>query len=213
MKASYAWISSLVPGLDANPEQLGARLTCSGLEVEEISVYGPASTCVVIAEVRGVAPHPTRERLSLVTVDRGGAEQTVVCGAPNVPEPGRKVVLAPLGAVLPAVGLTVAPRAIAGVDSEGMLCSEVELGLVEGAGKGDGIMVLPAGFEAANGTTLAKALPASHDTIFEIGVTPNRPDALGHVGLAREVAALYGLPFDPAPAGCAAAGSRRHAHR
>ena len=199
MKASYAWISSLVPQLKASPEALAARLTCSGLEVEEISVYGAASRAVVVAEVVKLAPHPTRARLSLVTVDRGGATQTVVCGAPNVPPPGRKVVLAPLGAVLPGAGLTVAPRTIAGVMSEGMLCSEVELGLVAGAGKGAGILVLPAGFGAANGTSLSQALPASCDTIFEIGVTPNRPDALGHIGLAREVAALYALPFQPPP--------------
>src|SRR5581483_4402779 len=122
-----------------------------------------------------------------------GSSQEVVCGAPNVPEPGGLVVLAPLGTHLPAKGMTIERRAIAGVPSEGMLCSEAELGLGD---DGDGILVLPAG-TAAPGTPLARALPAARDTVFEIGLTPNRPDCLGHVGLAREAAALFGVPFDP----------------
>ena len=85
-----------------------------------------------------------------------------------------------------------------------MLCSEAELGLGD---DGDGILVLPPGTPRP-GTPLAKALPAARDTIFEIGLTPNRPDGLGHVGLAREAAALFGVPFAPP-----AAASRRRATR
>lgn len=199
MRASYSWLRSLVPGLTASAREVAERLTRAGLEVEETVEYGAASRHVVIAEVRRVERHPKHEKLSLVTVDRGGAEQTVVCGAPNVPAPGRKVVLAPLGTHLPAIGMTIASRPVGGVTSEGMLCSENELGLVSGGGKGEGILVLPEGFEAPTGTPLAVALPATHDFVFEIGVTPNRPDALGHVGLARELAALYELPFAPPP--------------
>ena len=87
-------------------------------------------------------------------VDRGGPQQEVVCGAPNVPEPGRLVVLAPLGAHLPAKNVTIAKRAIAGVESEGMLCSEDELGLGDDH---DGIIVLPADATAQPGTKLSAA--------------------------------------------------------
>lgn len=103
--------------------------------------------------------------------------------------------LAPLGTHLPAKDLTIEHRSIAGVPSEGMLCSEAELGLGHDAG---GILVLPSGTSAA-GVSLAHALPASHDTILELNLTPNRPDALGHFGLAREVAALFRVPFAPDP--------------
>ena len=203
MKASYRWLKALVPQLPASPAELAERLTRAGLEVEALAEYGAGTESVVVAEVRKVEPHPSRDKLRLVTVDRGGAEQRIVCGAPNVPEPGGLVALASVGTTLPAVGLTLTPREIGGVKSEGMLCSEVELGLVArkpsagegGAHAGDpGILVLPKG-SARAGTPLREAVPSVNDWILDIGVTPNRPDALGHVGLAREAAALYGLAF------------------
>jgi phenylalanyl-tRNA synthetase beta chain len=115
-----------------------------------------------------------------------------VCGAPNVPDAGGLVVLAPIGTYLPGPALTIERKEFAGVPSEGMLCSEAELGLGDDA---DGILVPPSG--AAAGTTLSKAFPAARDVVLEIGVLPNRPDALGHIGLAREAAALFGVPFEP----------------
>jgi len=196
MKASYTWLRSLVPGLDVSAEEAGERLTRAGLELEELVEFGVASPHCVIAQVDKVEKHPKRDKLTLVTVERGGGKQTIICGAPNVPAPGGKVVLAPLGTVLPEAGFTIEPREIAGVVSEGMLCSERELGLVGGSGKGEGIMVFPDTFEVAPGTPLSQALPGSHDHILDIGVTPNRPDALGHVGIARELAALFELPFE-----------------
>jgi phenylalanyl-tRNA synthetase beta chain len=200
MRASYRWIQSLVPGLTASPEDLAARFTAAGLEVEGVEVWGAAARACVVTRVVSTRPHPSRSGLTLVTVDRGcGAPLEVVCGAPNVPGPGGLVVLAPLGASLPAKGVTIERRTIAGVTSEGMLCSEAELGLSD---DGAGILVLPPG-SAEPGTPLADAIPEAHDTIYEIGLTPNRPDGLGHVGLAREAAALYGLPWSmprPAPA-------------
>ena len=153
----------------------------------------------MVAEVKQIEPHPRREKLQLVTVDRGGGVlQRVVCGATNVPAPGGLVCFAPLGTTLPAVGMTLTPRDIGGVVSEGMLCSEREMGLV-GEGKKDddhGILVLPPG-TARPGTPLREAVPAVHDWIYELDLTPNRPDALGHVGLARDAAALYGRAFAP----------------
>lgn len=191
MKASYQWLRELVPQLTASPTELAARITAAGLEVEGITEYGVASESCVVARVVSMRPHPSKSGLRLVTVDRGGAQQELVCGASNVPDPGGLVVLAPLGAHLPAIDLTIGKRAIGGVDSEGMLCSEVELGLGEGH---EGILVLPPG-TAEPGTPLSKAVPRARDTIFEIGLTPNRPDGLGHVGLAREICALYGFSF------------------
>jgi phenylalanyl-tRNA synthetase beta chain len=195
MKASYAWLKALLPGLTASPKEVGERLTMAGLEVEGVAEYAVASPRVVVAEVKKVERHPKAESLTLVTVDRGGGTQTVVCGAPNVPAPGGRVVLAPLGAELPVAGITVARREIRGVASEGMLCSENELGLVAGGGKGEGILILPA--DAAVGTPLANAIQGTHDFVIDVSVSPQRPDVLGHVGLARELAVLYGLDFAP----------------
>jgi phenylalanyl-tRNA synthetase beta chain len=191
MKASVRWLRELLPTLDASPKAIAERLTHGGIEVESSHVYGAGTDACIVVQVTGVRPHPTKSGLRLVTVTRGGgSSQEVVCGAPNVPDPGGLVVLAPLGAHLPAKDLTIAPRAIGGVTSEGMLCSESELGLSDEHG---GIIVLPAG--TAPGTSFAAAFPNAHDIIFEIGLTPNRPDCLGHVGIARELAALLGVPF------------------
>ncbi|MBL9021544.1 MAG: phenylalanine--tRNA ligase subunit beta [Myxococcales bacterium] len=199
MRASYNWLRELLgPAFQVPASDLAERLTRAGLEVESQHAYGAACAHVHVARVVSKEAHPARPKLGLVTVELGGGRtQKVVCGAPNVPEPGGLVVLAPLGTHLPAKGLTLEPKDIGGVTSEGMLCSEAELGLRISGGEG-GILILPPG-TAEPGTTLASAIPASCDVVFEIGLTPNRPDGLGHMGLAREIAALYGLPFSPAP--------------
>ncbi len=161
-----------------------------------MQAYGAASLACVVARVTAVRPHPTKSGLRLVSVDRGandGKALEVVCGAPNVPPPGGLVVLAPLGAHLPAKNVRIERRDIGGVASEGMLCSEAELGIGD---HGEGILTLPDAL-AAPGTPLATAIPATNDVIFEINLTPNRPDGLGHHGLAREAAALYGLAWAP----------------
>jgi phenylalanyl-tRNA synthetase beta chain len=196
VRASYQWIRQLAPGLDADEKTLAERLTSAGLEVEGMTAYGAGAESCVLAWVVSTRPHTKKSGLRLVTVDRGGGTQEVVCGAPNVPDPGGVVVLAPLGTHLPAKGMTIARREIAGVVSEGMLCSEAELGLSDDAA---GILVFPPGF-AEPGAKLVDTIPEVRDTLFEIGLTPNRPDGLGHVGLAREAAALFGVPWKmPAP--------------
>jgi len=167
MKASCLWLRELVPAIDPalTPRDIAARLTSVGLEVEGFTEYGAGAESCVVVQVTGVRPHPTKSGLRLVTVTRGqGSSQEVVCGAPNVPEPGGLVVLAPLGVHLPAKDLTIAPRAIGGVTSEGMLCSESELGLSD---EHDGIIVLPPG-TAEPGTPLSVAIPNARDTILEI---------------------------------------------
>jgi phenylalanyl-tRNA synthetase beta chain len=193
MKASVRWLRELCPQLPDDAAALAARLTAAGLEVESSQPFGLGVEACIVGGVVSTRPHPSRTGLRLVTVDRGGAQQEVVCGAPHVPDAGGLVVLAPLGAHLPAKGVTIERRTIAGVASEGMLCSEAELGLGDDA---SGILVLSGG-SATPGASLVQALPAAQDTVLDIALTPNRPDGLGHVGLAREAAALFGVPFAP----------------
>ncbi len=195
MKASYHWIRTLVPGLAASAAELGARYTAGGVEVEAIHELGAGAEACILAWVVSSRVHPTKSGLKLVTVDRGGSVQEVVCGAPNVPAPGGVVVLAPLGTHLPAKGMTIARREIGGIVSEGMLCSEAELGLSDDAA---GIIVFPNGY-AEPGARFMDVVPEARDSIFEIGLTANRPDCLGHIGLAREAAALVGLTWSPPP--------------
>jgi phenylalanyl-tRNA synthetase beta chain len=193
MKASVRWLRELCPQLPDDANALAARFTDAGLEVEAIHEFGSGAEACVVAAVVSIRPHPSRRGLRLVTVDAGRSRQEVVCGAPNVPEPGGLVVLAPLGAHLPAKAMTIERREIAGVPSEGMLCSEAELGLGDDA---DGILVL-ADSKAPAGAGFATAFPLARDTILELGLPANRADGLGHLGLAREAAALFGVPFTP----------------
>lgn len=195
MKASVRWLRELCPQLPDDAGRIGARFTAAGLEVEATEGFGIAAESCLVASVLAVRPHPSRSGLRLVTVHEGLSQREVVCGAPNVPDPGGLVVLAPLGVELPAKGLKIERRSIGGVSSDGMLCSEAELGLSDDA---EGLLVLPPGV-AAPGARLADALPFARDTILELSLTPNRPDALGHVGLAREAAALFGVPFIAPP--------------
>jgi phenylalanyl-tRNA synthetase beta chain len=196
MKASYRWIAELLPSLTLSPLEVGELFSSAGIAVDGLSELGEGTAAIVLATVVNVEPHPARDKLRLVTVDRGDIQQRVVCGASNVPEPPGQVCFAPLGSHLPAVAMTLTSREIGGIVSEGMLCSEVELGLAAFPRKDEdhGLLVFPAGF-APPGTPLRKALPAVHDWILELDLTPNRGDALGHVGLAREVSALTGSTF------------------
>lgn len=191
MKASYAWLKELTE-LELTASEMAERLTRAGLEVEGIHPHGTELANVVVAEVRGKRPHPTRDRLNLVTVFDGTREREVVCGAPNVPEAGHRVALADVGAVLPG-GFRIEPREVAGVLSEGMLASEKELGI---GAEADGILVFDASMAGKPGTPLATAL-ALEDFVLEISLTPNRPDCLGHLGLARELCMLAGEAFLP----------------
>jgi phenylalanyl-tRNA synthetase beta chain len=205
MKISFNWLRELVtlpPGVTA--DAVAARLTLAGLEVESIERRGRDLGGVVVAEVLGRKPHPGSDKLSIVRVRAGASEEDVVCGAPNVPAPGGRVAWAPPGARLPG-GITLARKEVRGVSSPGMLCSEVELGIGHEDDKtaGDGILILSP--DAPSGAELSSHLGVL-DEILEVNVTPNRPDALSHVGIAREVAALFETTFrmpaiDEVPAG------------
>ena len=186
MKISLNWLRELVelpPGTDA--ERIAAALTDQGLEVEGIETKGRALSGVVVAEVLGIRPHPGADKLRIVSVTAGSRQEDVVCGAPNVPPPGGRVCWAPPGARLPG-GKTLEAREVRGVLSPGMLCSEIELGLSEAA---EGILILSP--SAMPGDEVAKVVGAIDD-VLEVNVTPNRPDALSHIGIARELAAHFG---------------------
>jgi len=191
MKVSFNWLRELValkPGVTA--DSVAQQLTLVGLEVESIERRGRDVAGVVIAEVRGSRPHPGSDKLTLVRVVAGAQqdESEVVCGAKNVPGPGGKVAWAPPGATLPG-GRKLERKDVRGVSSPGMLCSEVELGISEAS---DGILILSP--DAPVGADLAGHIGLL-DEVLEVNVTPNRPDALSHAGIAREVAALFGAPW------------------
>jgi phenylalanyl-tRNA synthetase beta chain len=188
MKASCNWLTE-ISGIDASHTDMAERLTRGGLEVEGTHRFGAGLDGVIVAEVREKKPHPTREKLTLVTVFDGQREVEVVCGASNVPDKGGRVALVTVGTTLGDI--TITPRELGGVVSHGMLASEKELGIGH---DGDGILVLEGAPKA--GRAIADAL-GLRDTVLEINVTPNRPDALGHLGLARELSVLFGVPFAP----------------
>src|SRR5512142_2000834 len=195
MRVSLRWLRELLPELPKDTEIIGARLTSMGLAVDGVDDFGEHLRALQVVAVRAISPHPKRDQLRLVDVDPGnGVVQRVVCGAPNVPAPGGLVVLAPLGARLPGMDAPLGARDIGGVRSEGMLCSEQELGVTD---KSEGILILPTG-AAAPGSSVLDALPELDDVIYELDITPNRPDALGHIGIARDLAASFKLAFGPA---------------
>ncbi|MFT4860339.1 MAG: phenylalanyl-tRNA synthetase beta chain [Algoriphagus sp.] len=177
--------------LTESPEEIGALLTQSGLEVEGIEAYESIKgglAGIVIGEVLTCEKHPDADKLKLTTVDIGQPEPSqIVCGAPNVAK-GQKVLVATIGATLyPTEGdsFQIKKAKIRGQASEGMICAEDELGL----GKSHaGIMVLDTGLP--NGTPASKLIEVGLDHILEIGLTPNRADAASHLGVARDLKAL-----------------------
>jgi phenylalanyl-tRNA synthetase beta chain len=193
MKISFDWLKDFIK-TDLSPEKVSEILTDTGLEVEKLERFEMAPgglNGVVVGHVRKVVPHPDADRLRVTTVDVGADELlTIVCGAPNVAE-GQKVLVATVGSVLhPEEGepLKIKRAKIRGVESAGMICAEDELGI----GKShEGIMVLPA--HAPVGKEAAEFLDLSDDWVFEIGLTPNRTDAFGHFGVARDLAARINL--------------------
>jgi len=184
MKVSLKWLRDYVD-IKLPPEELAERLTMSGLEVKGIQTTGETWDKVVIGEVTALDPHPNADRLKLATVDIGTEQVTTVCGAPNI-ELGQRVPFAHVGARLidphTEEAVQLKPAKIRGVASEGMVCSEKELGISDSH---EGILVLPS--EAPIGTSLGDYLG---DVIFDFDVTPNRPDCLSVIGIVREIAAL-----------------------
>jgi phenylalanyl-tRNA synthetase beta chain len=183
MKFSENWLRELVE-IKADRAQLAHALTMAGLEVEELTPLGESLDGVVVAEIVAAEKHPQADRLQVCKVDAGQGEPLqIVCGAPNA-RVGIKVPLATVGASLPG-GIAIKAAKLRGVESFGMLCSAKELGIDNDA---SGLLELPA--DAPVGQSLAAYLGLP-DASIELNLTPNRPDCLGMLGLAHDVAALF----------------------
>lgn len=197
MKLPYGWLKEFVP--EAPPVgETAALLTGGGLKVDSVKPFTTAHEGIVVGEVVRVERHPNADRLTLCTVEAGGAAFEVVCGAPNV-RAGRKYPFAQPGARLPG-GRTIGAAKIRGVASQGMLCSAAEVGA---GGDADGLLELDA--KSVPGDPY---VPHPDEWVLDLEVTPNRGDALSVLGVARQLAALLGtswkLPGDrvpPAPGG------------
>ncbi|WP_319549270.1 phenylalanine--tRNA ligase subunit beta [Desulfogranum marinum] len=191
MNISINWIKDYVDlPKDISPEELGVKFTLATCEVEGVETTGAHLEQIKVVEITTIEPHPDADKLRLVSFNTGEDEKRVVCGAPNV-EVGKKVPFASVGVTLPG-GFTLTPKKIRGVESAGMLCSEVELGL---SGDHSGLMILPE--DATVGQTLAEHLGATSDILFDIdnkSIT-HRPDLWGHYGMAREFAAVFNKPL------------------
>lgn len=191
MKISYNWLQEFID-LDLSPEELADKLTLIGLEVEEIEEFGSTLEGVIVGEVLETKAHPNADRLKVCTIDLGEEKVQIVCGANNVAE-GQKVPVATVGSTLPiklddGSFLTLRKAKLRGEESHGMICAEDELGL---GTDHDGIMVLDPSLET--GTPISDIFDLYQDTIIEIAITPNRPDATCHLGVARDIAAALDL--------------------
>jgi phenylalanyl-tRNA synthetase beta chain len=187
MFVSLRWLRDYVD-IDLAPAALADRLTMAGLEVDAIRETAPDFSRVVVAKILSLKPHPDSEKLSLCEVTTGADILPIVCGATNI-QVGNVVPLALVGAAIPG-GYTIKSSRIRGELSEGMLCSEEELGI--GPDR-SGIMLLPS--ELTPGQDLIDALDL-RDVILDIGITPNRSDCLSVIGVAREIAAITGETQD-----------------
>lgn len=186
MLLSLRWLREFVP-YEGTAAALGDSLTMVGLELDGLSRPYEALRPIVVGYVAECGPHPEADKLSVCRVDVGDEVLDIVCGAPNVAQ-GQKVAVIKVGSSLPD-GLTIKKAKLRGQPSNGMICSERELGISE---EHNGIMVLPQ--DAKVGSLLLDALELD-DEILDISVTPNRGDCLSVLGLAREVAAITGLPL------------------
>jgi phenylalanyl-tRNA synthetase beta chain len=186
MKISLKWLKDYID-LTVSSNDLANRLMMSGNEVKAVETKGANWDHVMIGQILAVNPHPNADRLRLATISTGKEEHTVVCGAPNL-NIGDRIVFATLGAELndghTGQRIRLKPAKIRGVESKGMICSEMELGISQNH---EGILVLPA--DAPLGAALSDYMG---DTVIDLDVTPNRPDCLSVIGIARETSALTG---------------------
>ncbi|MCP3678687.1 MAG: phenylalanine--tRNA ligase subunit beta, partial [Deltaproteobacteria bacterium] len=186
MKASFNWLSEFVD-IELTPTEVADALTMAGLEVETVEEVGAEFHGVTVAQILSIEKHPNADRLSLCNIKSDDARRKIVCGATNIAV-GQRVPLALPGAVLPG-GMEIKRTTIRGVGSEGMICSAVDLGLGDDT---SGIMILED--DAPLGMDLSDYLGLK-DYIFDIGVTPNRSDCFGILGIARDIAAITGRPL------------------
>ena len=181
MKFTLSWLKEFLE-TDASLAQISEKLTALGLEVEEIIDNSASLKEFIVAEILEATQHPNADKLRVCKVADGAGERQVVCGAPNA-RAGIKVVLATEGIKIPANGMVIKKSAIRGVESNGMLCSNEELGL---AGDSAGIIELPASAKVGESAIYALGVD---DPVIDIAITPNRADCLGVYGIARDLAA------------------------
>ncbi len=183
MKISLNWLNEYIDIENIDPEEVLEKLTVGGLEVDTVVNHSKQLENIVVGFVKEKKKHPDADKLSVCIVSDGIRDYNVVCGAPNV-EAGQKVAFAKVGAVIPMNGMKLKKAKIRGEISEGMICAEDELNLGEDH---TGIIVLDD--ELPAGIPLAEALELN-DVIAEIDITPNRSDALSHIGVARDLSAI-----------------------
>ncbi len=184
MKISLNWLKDYIDLSGIAVSEIADKLTMSGLEVEEVINQNEIYKDFIVGYVKEKQKHPNADKLSLCTVSTGKEEFQVICGAPNV-DSQQKVVFAPIGTIIPKGNFKIGKAKIRGIESFGMICSEAELELSDNH---SGIMILSD--ELKEGTPITEALDLN-DVILEIGITPNRPDALSHIGVARDLAAIF----------------------
>jgi phenylalanyl-tRNA synthetase beta chain len=190
MKFSVNWLREFVD-LPENPEEIAELLTRAGIETKNIEAGGAQVDKVIVSQITASSRHPNADRLTVCEVDdASGTKRQIVCGATNYKVSDR-VPLALPGAKLPN-GTEIRKSKLRGVESEGMLCSPIELGLGDDA---SGLLILPP--DAKIGTPIGDLFP--EDTILDVEITPNRGDLLSHFGLAREIAALTGKKLKSTP--------------
>ena len=194
MKVSLEWLSEFVDISDLSEEEIIHALTMSGLEVEEVIKSGAKFTNIQTARINKISMHPNADKLHLVEVDLGNQTKTVVCGAQNIAE-GQIIPYASVGSKVlsrkTGEEYELTPAVIRGIESQGMLCSQDELGL-EGLQDEDGILILNRLYDDIKlGTKLEDLLHIKEDTIIDVSPTPNRGDEMSVIGVAREIAALF----------------------
>ena len=202
MKISLEWLNEYVDLSDVTPEQIAHELTMSGLEVEEIEKTGPKFSNIRVAKIQLIEQHPNADKLHLVTVDLGTETKTVVCGAQNIKE-GQIIPYASVGSKVldrkTGEQFELTPAKIRGVESQGMLCSQDELGL-ENMQEEDGILILNKLYSNLTlGDSLEKVLDIKEDIVFDVAPTANRGDEMSVIGIARELCAIFNkkLQFSP----------------
>ncbi len=179
MNVTLNWLKTYI-NFDFSPRELAERLTMLGIEVESVKQLSAALEGVVIGKVTSIKPHPNADKLVLCQVDIGEIDALqIVCGAPNVYE-GMFAPVATIGTEL-STGITIKRAKLRGEESHGMLCSEKELGISDEAA---GLMELSS--DLSVGSSLTKALGLD-DVVFELEITPNRPDCLSMIGVVREI--------------------------
>ena len=198
MQVSYEWLNEYIELSGITPEEIAHNLTMSGLEVEEIEYKKPSFSDIKTAKIIKIDTHPNADKLHLVTLDLGGIEKVVVCGAQNI-EVGQIIPYASVGSKVldrkTGEQFELTPAVIRGVESQGMLCSQDELGLT-GMQDEDGILILNRIFDEVElNQPLEKVLNLSDEIIFHTAPTANRGDEMSVIGIARELSALFNRPM------------------